>query len=43
MVDAVDVCKAALPSKATEIATRVNTLVQLIEQAKTAMDDADRL
>jgi chromosome segregation ATPase len=43
VVDAVEACKAALPAKATEITTRVNTLVQLIEQAKTAMNDADRL
>jgi uncharacterized phage infection (PIP) family protein YhgE len=43
VVDAVDACKAALPAKATEIATRVNTLVQLIDEANTAMNDADRL
>jgi DNA repair exonuclease SbcCD ATPase subunit len=43
VVDAVEACKAALPAKATEIATRVNTLVQLIDQANTAMNDADRL
>lgn len=43
VVDAVEACKAALPARAAEIAAEVGAVVDLIEQAGTAMNDADRL
>jgi uncharacterized phage infection (PIP) family protein YhgE len=43
VVDAVEACKAALPARAAEIAAEVGAVVDFIEQAGTAMNDADRL
>jgi ElaB/YqjD/DUF883 family membrane-anchored ribosome-binding protein len=43
VVDAVDAIKGSLPPKAAEIANRIDGLTGLIEEASTAMNDADRL
>jgi len=43
VVDAIAACQTALPGKAAEIATKVSALADLIEEAGTAMNDADRL